>query len=153
MSADSVLNSIWIIAAAATLLVFMVAEWHSQRDKRFARKLRRGLAVVVVLIALLPTVSATDDIVRLQCTDAPVSAAHQIRRAPVTRSRGSPGFYLAQLSEQLQNSRVFWPLWPLATRSFVWIAALVLFTSPGACLRSYASRAPPALHTALQTSS
>ena len=143
MTADSVLNSLWLLTAVVSLLILAAAELRRRRGTAFAARFRRALAVAVVLIAIFPTLSATDDIAELQRIVAGAPATQQVSSQRAANSGKSAAFYLAQLFRGLQNSRVSWMSWPLAHWHFGSLAELALPTSYDRSLCLHATRAPP----------
>jgi hypothetical protein len=145
MAPESLLNFLWLVAAASAVMVFVCAEWRRRKSVRSTGRLRRGLALIVLLIAMLPTVSATDDIIQCQGAEAGVAAPRQVRSQGSANASGSSAFYLAQLATAFQNSRVTWPSWHVAAWRFVSLAGIPFLRSHSRFVRSHATRGPPFL--------
>lgn len=143
MSADNGLNLVWALLAVAVLTAFMTAEWRYWRGAALVRRARRGMALVVVLIAIFPTISATDDLVRVQSLNLGFPAPQQVRKQGSATPINSSALWLARLSESLQNVRISCPSQPVAAWRYVPIAGLPKVATRDRFLSSPASRAPP----------
>jgi hypothetical protein len=142
MTLDCALNLVWALFAAGTLAAFMAAEWRSRRGA-LAPRLRRSLALVIVLIAIFPTVSATDDVIHLRSLEFGIPAPQQVRKQSSAGPADSSALYLARLSDAFQNVRVSFLSWPVAAWYCVPLAGLPSVASHDRFLPSPATRAPP----------
>lgn len=142
MSLDNALNFTWALLAVATLASFIAAEWRRKRAT-LAPRFRRGVALLVILIALFPTVSATDDVVQMQSLRFGIPAPQQLRRQSAAGPTDSSALYLARLSETFQTIRVSSPFSMAAAWFFTSLSALPTSRSHTCCLSSPATRAPP----------
>lgn len=141
MAPDALLNLLWAAAAVGALGLFALTEWRRRYGAPATARCRRGLAVLVAAIALFPSVSASDDCVRMQLLDA--STYRSIAGQPTTSSSQTPSLYLARLSEVLENSRVSSPFQLVVTFNFLGLIRKLSLERPGHPLKSPSSRAPP----------
>lgn len=141
MAADALLNLLWAAAAVVALGLFAAAEWRRRRGSPAAARCRRGLAVLVAAIALFPSVSASDDCVRMQLLGT--SAHKTVTGQSTTSSNQTPSLYLARLSEVLENSRVSSPFQLAVIFNFLGLIRKLSLERPGHPLKSPSSRAPP----------
>lgn len=143
MTLETGLNLIWACFAAAALAVFVVGEWWRRREATLAARCRRGLAVFVAAVALFPSVSASDDLVRFEVLQTASPARSQLTGQTTTNSNDGPGLYLARLSDALENSQISSVCWLLVILCFFALVGVRFERGRDRSLPSFASRAPP----------
>jgi len=109
MTLENGLNLVWASSAIAALAVFVACE-RRRRGTTLAARCRRGLAVFVAAVALFPSVSVSDDFVRIENLQVGTPSNSQIAGQVTTNSNQSPGMYLARLSDGFSPSLDPWNL-------------------------------------------
>jgi hypothetical protein len=143
VTVETGLNLVWAILAAAALLMFMTSEWRRRRGAAFASRCRRGLAVFVVTVALFPTLSVSDDLVRFEAMQVESPLNSQIRSPQTADLPGSAGLYLARLSDALESSQTA-PFFGIALGLCFFVLVAESFEQGrDRSLPSFSSRAPP----------
>ncbi|HEX5484337.1 MAG TPA: hypothetical protein VFZ08_17105 [Terriglobia bacterium] len=141
---NAILNLLWIGVAVSAVGAFVLSEWRSRPGALLRARGRRALAVSVVVIALFPTVSASDDFVRLVLLPASVpSQKQQIAGEIAAGSSQTPALYLARLSRIFENSQVSWPLELALTVTMAMIFGAWFSKDRDLFLSPCSSRAPP----------
>jgi len=143
MTVESGLNLAWALFAVAALAVFVVCERQRRRGTTLAARCRRGLAVFVAAVALFPSVSVSDDFVRIKSLQVGTPASAQIGSPVNTNSSDTPGIYLARLSDALENSQISSIRGLLVTLCFFALVGVPFEHGRDRSLPSFASRAPP----------
>lgn len=140
---NAVLNLLWICVAGGAVSALALLEWRCRPGASLTARCRRALAVFVVLIALLPTVSASDDFVRLAILTPAIPSQKEIGRQITAGASQKSALYLAQLSKVFENSQVSWPSKLTVTLGFFLLAGALFLQDRSRFLPVFASRAPP----------
>lgn len=140
---NAILNLLWIGVAAAAVGAFVLLEWRSRPGALLRARGRRALAVSVVVIALFPTVSASDDFVRLLVLPASAPSQNPVVQEITAGSSQMPALYLARLSQVFENSQVSWPFELAIAMAAFMLAGAWFSQDHDLFLPSFSSRAPP----------
>ena len=76
MTFDTALNALWVLLGAIALAWTLRARYRSTPDRSFRATSLHLIRLAVVLAALFPYVSATDDVLRIQSVDQQHQRAH-----------------------------------------------------------------------------
>lgn len=140
---NDVLNLLWMGVAVGAIGAFVFFEWRCRSGALLTARCRRALAVFVVLIALFPTVSASDDFARLAILTPTIPSQQGIGRQIMAGASQKSALYLARLSKVFENSQVSWPFQLAIILGFFLLAGALFTQDRNRFLPAFASRAPP----------
>ncbi len=103
MTAETVLNLLWIGVVSGSLSVWLICEVSHRRPLHARVRLKHGIAVLAATLALFPCLSASDDLVSLQQLPALGQLTYAESLAEPHSSHSHASYFLAQLLEVLSN--------------------------------------------------
>lgn len=143
MTLDTALNLIWVGAGVLALIVlsFLERRWFARSTAR--ARFRRLAAVLILAIALFPSVSSSDDLFSFSLINSHMGKHGGVGSTVPEDSKEKAGFQLFRLLETLnhyQISAVYRLLLALCCITFVLTPGREAFTRAVLCR---AGRAPP----------
>jgi hypothetical protein len=141
MNVAGALNLFW--AATALLGIGWLAVAEGRHRAGWRDRFRGAIAVWIAAVALFPSVSASDDLVRVGQMPVNQAAGAALQAISHDRSDTQPALYLARLSDALESSQISVVAWLLITLCFFALVHAAVQRNPERFAPSPKGRAPP----------
>jgi len=143
MPLDLMLNLLWAAISLAALAGFCVLEVRRWRSSTGRARLYRMVAVLVVSLALFPSVSDSDDLFNFSFLHIPHGKHGGVGNAPPEESREKGNLQLARLLQTLEHVQISADRLALPAFAFVFLLAVTRLELRTRAVACRSSRAPP----------
>ncbi len=150
VQSDSVLNLAWLVMGLAALALVVRIEWRRSRDSRSSKSAGNHLphivGVAMIVAALFPYISATDDILQIERwhaqTGQPIHSQGK-HQQPNDAGRRTQSDTLIRLYEAIDSAVFVVRRHVALTLSFVAMTTPVTFETQSRSVPFFAGRSPP----------